>query len=102
MAHTFNPRTWGTEGGGSLVILRPVWSTEQDLGAASPNDETLSQKNKKSNQTKQSNKTPLTNMQNIPPVSNLIQGYPPYQPIEDPSRSSSLIVSSHHTKSTSL
>ena len=53
VVHTFNPSSWGTEVGRSLVSLRPAWSTEQDLGTARANNGILSQKTKQNKTSKQ-------------------------------------------------
>ena len=49
VVHTFNTCTCEAEAGRSLVSLRPAWPTEQDLGTARANDETLSQNKTKQN-----------------------------------------------------
>ena len=57
MAPTFNPSTWEVEAGGSLS-LSSVWSTDRVPGQPGLCRETLSQKNKR---TEQNKKTPNKN-----------------------------------------
>ena len=69
VVHTFNPSSWGTEVGRSLVSLRPAWSTEQDLGTARANNGILSQKTKqnKTSKKQQQQKTQNNSQMNKKP-----------------------------------
>ena len=69
VVHTFNPSSWGTEVGRSLVSLRPAWSTEQDLGTPRANNGILSQKTKqnKTSKKQQQQKTQNNSQMNKKP-----------------------------------